>query len=130
MGTNTRIILLPSMLISLFILSGCGNRGGDNGVVPNTPPPAAHSFAGKVTVNGYGLSGVSVLLTGVSEGVNNADIVTAFTNISGNYTFRDLQEGNYVIRPTMNGYNFDPVLYGTSSLASTSIHYDFRATSE
>ncbi len=130
MGTTARKFLILSATIFLFIMGGCGDGKDTNGVVQNHGNTAVYSFAGKVATNGCRLAGVSVTLSGASGALNSADSSTTFTNISGNYTFRNLPEGNYVIRPTMNGYNFTPELYATSSLASTSISYDFTTTGE
>lgn len=119
MDTNIRKIILRTTIVLLFLISGCGeDKSSIN--YPGTIE-SSYSFSGTVTANGSRLSGVSVELTGAKN-------LITFTNISGNYSFSNLQEGNYTIKPTMNGYAFNPVLFATSSLASRSKSYDFTAT--
>lgn len=60
---------------------------------------ATHSVSGSITLNGSGLSGVTVTLsTGAA----------ATTNAGGVYTFTGLANGNYSITPTLAGYVFSP----------------------
>ncbi len=69
-----------------------------------------YTLTGKVTLNGVGLSGVSV--DGSSLGV-------ATTNSTGNYTFTNISEGtNFTLLPTKYGFVF------TNSIASGTVNSD------
>lgn len=58
-----------------------------------------YSISGTITVEGAGLSNVTVTLSGAAS-------ATATTDANGNYTFIGLQKGNYTIKPTKAGYTF------------------------
>jgi hypothetical protein len=71
-------------------------------------PPVNESFqvsgytiSGQVTLDGNGLSGVTMTLNGSQRG-------TATTNESGNYSFTVLAGGSYTVTPSMSGCNFSP----------------------
>jgi hypothetical protein len=69
-------------------------------VLPTTaPPPPTYSVSG--TVSGAVLSGVTINLTGTSNG-------TATTDGSGNYSFAGLSNGGYTVTPSKTGYTFTP----------------------
>mgnify|MGYP000205644326 CR=1 FL=1 len=70
--------------------------------VATAVPPGTYNIAGKVTLNGSGLAGVTVTLTG--SGSN-----TATTDANGNYLFAGAQNGSYTITPSKSGYTFAPV---------------------
>jgi hypothetical protein len=56
--------------------------------------------SGQVTLNGTGLSGVTITLTGAAS-------ATATTNAGGNYTFSE-PAGTYTLTPSLSGYTFTP----------------------
>lgn len=62
---------------------------------------STYSIAGSVTLNGSGLSGVTITLTGSGS-------TSTITNSNGNYTFADAQNGSYTVTPSMTGYTFTP----------------------
>ncbi len=64
-------------------------------------PGPTYSISGTVTLSGYGLTSVTVTLTG-------ATIKTAATDSSGDYTFTGLANGSYSVSPSMTGYTFSP----------------------
>jgi len=67
-----------------------------------TPVPAVtYSISGQVTSNGFGLSGVTMALTGASS-------ATTVTDASGNYTFTGLDNGSFTITPSRTGFTFGP----------------------
>jgi len=70
-------------------------------VISYSPSSTLYSLSGKVTLNGSGLSGVTVSLTGAAA-------ASTATDGSGNYILTNLQNGNYTITPTLSGYNFSP----------------------
>ena len=69
----------------------------------NTVP--TYSISG--TVSGAVLSGVTITLSGAGS-------ATAISNASGNYSFSNLVNGSYTVKPSMAGYTFTP-----TSLAAT-----------
>lgn len=63
---------------------------------------AIHTISGQVTLNGSGLSGVNIALSG---GATNS----ATTDVNGNYSFSSLTSGGtYTVTPTLVGYTFTP----------------------
>lgn len=61
---------------------------------------ATFSISGTVTFGGLGLSGVTMMLSGISA--------TATTDASGNYIFSGLVNGSYTITPSKTGFTFSP----------------------
>ncbi len=75
---------------------------GSSGQATLTVVPQSYSISGQVTLNGIGLSGVGIALTGAQSG-------SATTNSSGNYSFGGLPGGlNYTVTPSLSGYTFSP----------------------
>jgi hypothetical protein len=69
-------------------------------VLPTTgPPPPTYSISG--TVSGAVVNGVTINLTGTSNG-------TANTDGSGNYNFASLSNGSYTVTPSKAGFTFTP----------------------
>jgi hypothetical protein len=62
-------------------------------------PPGTYSISGTISLNGQGLSGVTV-----NYGGNNS--VT--TNGSGAYSISGLANGSYTLTPSLAGYSFNP----------------------
>ena len=60
-----------------------------------------YSISGTVTLNGSGLSGITMTLGGDSSG-------TTITDEDGNYSFTGLSNGTYTVTPTKDGYTFEP----------------------
>jgi hypothetical protein len=60
-----------------------------------------YSISGRVTLNGSGLSGVTITLTGSGS-------TSTTTDSSGNYSFSSAANGSYTVTPTMTGYTFTP----------------------
>jgi membrane-bound inhibitor of C-type lysozyme len=98
-----KAILLPSVLVFILsmiyacgssdkILNGVGSGGGGN---------TTYSISG--TVSGVVQDGVTITLSGASSG-------STTTDASGNYSFAGLDNGSYVVTPSLAGYNcgFDP----------------------
>ncbi len=101
-GNRTGVILI--MLLSLSImthLAGCGKP--------------SQSVSGQVTAGGSGLSGVTVTLSGPSFSATTTDA-------GGNYSFTDVEAGNYTLTPAFTGYVFTPAaravyIYGMDATA-------------
>ena len=62
---------------------------------------STYTISGTVTLNGSGLSGVTVSLTGAST-------TSATTDSNGHYTFTGAQNGGYTVTPSLTGYTFSP----------------------
>ncbi len=82
--------------VSLAATNGIGTNSSSQTV---TVVPNSYSIAGKVTLNGTGLAGVTIALTGGK---------TTTTDSSGNYTFTGISTGNYTLTPSSSGYSFTP----------------------
>ena len=67
-----------------------------------TPVQAAtYSISGQVTLNGSGLSGVAMTLSGASSALTQTDA-------GGNYVFTGLGNGSYTITPSLGALTFNP----------------------
>jgi sugar lactone lactonase YvrE len=61
-----------------------------------------YAISGQISLNGGGLAGVSMLLSG-------GQTASTTTNSSGNYSFGGLAGGvNYLVVPSLTGYSFSP----------------------
>ncbi len=78
-----------SLALAMALAAACGE---------STEPPIIGAVQGTVTVEGTGLDGVTVSLTG---GASN----TATTSGGGNYSFPNLEAGNYTV--TISGFPQD-----------------------
>jgi hypothetical protein len=79
-----------------FLLAACGHSGvvdqsGNGNIVLN----------GIVVSNNAGLSGATVNLSGASTASINTDA-------NGNFVFNNLNNGSYVVTPSLSGYSFSP----------------------
>lgn len=63
-----------------------------------------YSTSGTVTASDSGLQGVTMLLT-TSEG---SLVAATFTNSTGQYSFKVVNTGGYIITPSKSGYTFSP----------------------
>jgi len=59
------------------------------------------TISGRVTLNGTGLAGVLVTISGAGAG-------SLTTDATGNFSFSGVQNGNYTITPSVTGYTFVP----------------------
>ena len=71
---------------------------------------ATYTISGQATLNGSGLGGVAVTLSGSSTG-------SATTNGSGNYSFTVNAGGSYTVTPSLSNYTFSPSSATFSSLS-------------
>jgi hypothetical protein len=60
------------------------------------------TISGRVSLNGTGLAGVLVTISGAGAG-------SLTTDATGNFSFSGVQNGNYTITPSVTGYTFLPV---------------------
>ena len=84
------------LALALALSAACGE---------STEPPIIGAVQGTVTVEGTGLDGVTVSLTGGAS-------ATATTGGGGNYSFPNLEAGNYTV--TISGFPQD-VMFGQTS---------------
>lgn len=103
---NASLLLIMSLLVF-----GCGGGGGGGGTGDNTPPVS--TLSGRATLNGSGLAGVTMTITGPSPGTVNTDG-------SGSYTSGALANGTYTITPALAGYSFSPASH-TMTVANGSL---------
>jgi hypothetical protein len=82
--------------------------------------PALHAISGTITLNGSGLSGVTVFLTGISSN-------SFTTGADGTYTFTGVQNGLYAVIPSKAGYAFTPANRSVSVNNSDVTGQDFAA---
>ncbi len=115
-----KLFLIISIL-ALFV--GCGGGGGGGGSGDGgVKGEDIYSISGSVTLNGSALQGVTVTLSGAgSEG-------TATTDASGNYTFTGISDGIYSLKPSMDGYSFNPMSTSQTVNGGNIAHVDFTGS--
>ncbi|MBC8030671.1 MAG: carboxypeptidase regulatory-like domain-containing protein [Pyrinomonadaceae bacterium] len=72
----------------------------------------AHNVSGRVTENGAGFSGVSLVLSG-------SQTSTTTTDAGGNYSFTLSSEGNFTVTPSKEHYTFTPASLTLNNLAAS-----------
>lgn len=99
-----RFILAALTGIVAVVMVSCGGSGGTtNGMVPIiNGGGAGYTVSGTITANGVGLSGVDVTVSGSS---GTAKVTT---DSSGKYLINNVNNGSYVLSPTLAGYSFTP----------------------
>jgi len=91
------------------------------GGVDFSAQPTVFTVSGRITQNGYPLSGVNV---GVGSLRTNRNTVT---DLEGMFSVSRLEPDTYVVVPTLDGYEFTPS--GQSvQVSADSLNVDFRAT--
>ncbi len=85
---------------------------------PTSGTPTTYSISGTVTLNGSGLSGVTV----------STGSASATTNTSGNYTISGLANGTYTVTPSKTGYTFSPANYSVTINGANVTGKNFTAT--
>jgi len=98
MGFSCKRYLNATLLLAMSLLVfGCGGGGGG----ASDPTPPATIIAGKATLNGTGLAGVTMTIAGATSS-------TISTDASGNYATGAVANGSYTITPAVAGYTFSP----------------------
>jgi hypothetical protein len=82
-----------------------------------------HIITGQVTLNGGGLSGVTMTLTG-----NFASYVPVQTGSDGSYTFTNAANGDYTVTPSKTGYTFSPSNTAVTVSGANKPNINFTAT--
>lgn len=83
--------------------------------------PKSYSVSGQVTLNGAGLSGVTVTLAGGSS-------TSTTTDSNGNYTISGVPDGSYTITPSLAGYAFTPANRPVTVSGANATVQDFAAS--
>ncbi|NOY53555.1 MAG: DUF1566 domain-containing protein [Deltaproteobacteria bacterium] len=78
-------------------------------------------ITGSVLFNGTGLNGVTITLNGPTN-------LTAGTDTQGGYTFLGLDNGDYSVTPTLNGYVFTPSALSINLVGLPVTSRDFTAS--
>ena len=92
----SRKLAACSLALALALSAACGE---------STEPPIIGAVQGTVTVEGTGLDGVSVALSGAAN-------ASATTSGGGNYSFPNLEAGSYTV--TISGFPQDVSFAQTS----------------
>lgn len=111
-------ILAVLMAMVTMAMGGCGGGGDSSGGTGGT---TSYSVSGAVTVNGSGLAGVTVALSGSSS-------ATTTTDSSGNYSFGSIQNGSYAVTPALAGYTFTPAPLAVTVSGANQTGKSFTAT--
>ncbi|GAB6281981.1 MAG: hypothetical protein STSR0008_07250 [Ignavibacterium sp.] len=99
--------LLSFVLFSSFLFTSCDDD--DEDVVQSG---AKYTISGSIrTSAGAGVANILVELSGAKS-------ATTTTDANGNFTFTDLESGNYNITPRSEDYKFDPSTKTFSNLSS------------
>lgn len=117
------VLLFLTVLSLALLLNGCGGGGGGGGTdQQQPPPPGSYTISGTISLNGAGLSGITVNVSGAAAASSTA------TNASGNYSFSGLPVGNYTITPTSADYTFDPASMPVTITSADQSGQNFTAT--
>jgi alpha-tubulin suppressor-like RCC1 family protein len=107
-----KIYLKPALLFSLLvfsiIFSGCSS--------------ATYSVSGKITIGGQPLQGVTMTLAG-------KETRTTTTDAGGNFYFGDVDNGDYTLIPTKDGFVFYPFNRPVYLGGIDAVGFNFSATS-
>jgi hypothetical protein len=96
-------------------VTGANVTGENFTATVNSNP--SYSISGTITLNGAGLSGVSVSCSAGS----------ATTNSSGAYTLNGVANGSYTLTPSLSGYTFTPATQGATVAGANLTSVNFTA---
>lgn len=83
------------------------------------------SISGDVVLNGGTASVADTLLT-----LSGAEGRTTYPEVNGNYSFTELEEGNYTVTPSLTDYHFSPDSLSYSPLDTDKSNQDFTGLHE
>jgi inhibitor of cysteine peptidase len=118
------ITITPSLYDYSFIPSSISatvstaNLTGEDFTATESGGGGNYSISGTITLNGSGLSGVTV----------TAGSATATTNSSGDYTITGLAAGSYTLTPSLSGYIFNPATLSATISSANLTGENFTAT--
>jgi hypothetical protein len=94
---------------NISVYDAAGNESAQSSQACATTFALGYTVSGSVWVEmgegGPPLAGVRITLSGTSFSFNTS------TDLNGDYSFTDVQNGDYTIVPNRRGYYFDPVSY-------------------
>ncbi len=124
--------------------------GVPNGTYTVTPTKSGYSFTPatrSVTVSGANITGCNFTATqsqpgnysisgtisgdvqqGVILALSGASSATTTSGTGGTYTFANLANGNYIVRPSLNGYTFNPTSISVTIQDGNETEIDFTAS--
>ncbi len=92
-GSRLLLVFAVITIMNLMLVS-CDGGG--------STPAVTYSISGQVTLNGAGLTGVTMTLGGAGSASTTSDA-------SGNYTLSGVANGSYTITPSKTGFAFTPI---------------------
>ena len=104
------IVILLSGLVIIFLGCGSGEFSGYN-------------FTISGAVSGAVKAGVTIALIDESEQQGGI----AVTDSNGNYTFSNLSNGSYIVKPSLSGFIFTPTSQVVILSSATVTNIDFTA---
>ncbi len=131
--TAFTLSLIPLLLISIAVFSGCGSSSNSSSVNSAT---ASDTYGIWGTISGAVGRNVSVTLSGT--GINTSTTTVIFPESlhpqgisvnSGFYNFYGLSNGSYTVTPSLAGYTFTPVSRSVIINSATIPDMDFTSTS-
>jgi len=117
-STYTTPALTATTSYWVRVSNGCGSVDSQTATI--TVTASTYSISGRVTLNGAGLSGVTMTLSGAASG-------SAATDASGNYAFTGLANGTYTVTPSKTGYTFTPSSLSVTLSGANQTGKDFTA---
>ena len=123
--TDTQVAPGITYYYSIAPVGSSNSTIGKLATVKSATPTAGgtttYSISGTVTLNGSGLSGVTMSLTGTSS-------ATTTTATDGTYTFSNLANGSYTVTPSKTGYTFSPTSIAVTISGANQTNKNFTAT--
>ena len=120
--TDTTTAALTTYAYTVKAYDNSGNLSEASAALSVTTPaavPDSYAISGKVTLNGAGISGVTVSI-GAQPDVS--------TDVNGNYSFTGLPAGNYTVTPVPNSFIQFAPLQISITLSANQTGQDFAAT--
>ncbi len=119
-GTTSESLSHSSPTYGTWSIGAYGYEAGSYTVTATvTTGTTTYSISGTITLNGSGLSGVTV----------TAGSSTATTGTTGAYTITGLANGTYTVTPSKSGYTFSPANYSVTISGANVTGKNFTATS-
>jgi hypothetical protein len=120
--SDTGLSAATNYCYSVTAYNAAGESEQTSQLCATTSSTPTYSISGSITHNGSGLAGVTVSLSGMAT-------AQTMTDGSGYYIFNNLQNGSYIVTPTISGYSLNPTSR-TVEVNSTSASQAFTATSQ
>jgi len=105
------VYLSIAMLLAVFGTCGACKKTPTGPEVPTTL-----EFTGRITLNGQAFVNISVYLSWSASR-------TTTTDSNGNFSFGNIEQGNYILTPSALGYSFSPSNYEIGSTSKTDLNF-------